>query len=169
MYTATAGGRPTSIVVAAGPFTTKTDMSFEPLEELLTAAAALQGGPPVALLLTGPFLDAGHPVVAGAQLDTSFQHVFEQEVSWHTRLVAFSLMFQQYCGNLEELWQWNCLAGSRSAATPHTCNKQPAAGSILTYNHRLMHKAHWCAGVAAHRRVCDGAPRHARAAGAVAQ
>lgn len=72
--------------MAAGPFTTKSDLSFEPLEELLAAAAALQGGPPAALLLAGPFLDAGHPVVAGSQLDIPLQHVFEQEVSWRLML-----------------------------------------------------------------------------------
>jgi DNA polymerase alpha subunit B len=73
------GGRPTSIVVAAGPFTTRSELSFEPLEELL-ATAAQQGAPPTALLLAGPFLDAAHPVVAAGQLETPLQHVFEQEV-----------------------------------------------------------------------------------------
>ena len=73
------GGRPTSIVVAAGPFTTRSELSFEPLEELL-AAVAQQGAPPTALMLAGPFLDAAHPLVAAGQLETPLQHVFEQEV-----------------------------------------------------------------------------------------
>jgi DNA polymerase alpha/epsilon subunit B len=69
-----------SLVVAAGPFTTKSELSFEPLEELLEAVAQ-QGAAPTALLLAGPFLDAAHPAVAAGQLEASLQHVYEQEVN----------------------------------------------------------------------------------------
>lgn len=72
-----------SIVVAAGPFTTSADLEFEPLQELLRACKALQGGPPAALLLAGPFLDASHELVANGQLEQPFQRVFEQQASVH--------------------------------------------------------------------------------------
>jgi len=69
--------------VAAGPFTTSADLEFEPLQELLRACEALQGGPPAALLLAGPFLDASHELVANGQLEQPFQRVFEQQASGH--------------------------------------------------------------------------------------
>jgi hypothetical protein len=48
------------VAVAAGPFTTTDDLSYEPLSALL---AALGSCPPDVLLLLGPFVDAEHPEV----------------------------------------------------------------------------------------------------------
>lgn len=72
------------MVVAAGPFTTCDDLSFEPLAALLDACRA---APPDLLLLLGPFLDAGHPLVAGGLLEDTFQGIYESAVL--ARLAAY--------------------------------------------------------------------------------
>ena len=53
--------RPLSMLLASGPYTTETDLSFAPLHALLEKASAQQ---PDILILTGPFLDLEHPLIA---------------------------------------------------------------------------------------------------------
>lgn len=53
--------RPLNMLIASGPFTQENDLSFAPLHALLNKAEAEQAD---LLLLTGPFLDLEHPVVA---------------------------------------------------------------------------------------------------------
>lgn len=53
--------RPLSMLLASGPYTTDTNLSFAPLNALLEKAADLK---PDVLILTGPFLDLEHPLVA---------------------------------------------------------------------------------------------------------
>jgi len=57
---------PLSMLVASGPYTTNTDLSFAPLRALLAKAEELVTD---VLLLTGPFLDLEHPMVASGDFE----------------------------------------------------------------------------------------------------
>jgi DNA polymerase alpha subunit B len=58
--------RPLVVLVAAGPYTRDDDLDFAPLHALLAAADAQRAD---ALLLSGPFVDAEHPLVRAGDLD----------------------------------------------------------------------------------------------------
>jgi DNA polymerase alpha subunit B len=72
-----AGGRGRSYVVAAGPFTTTEDLSYEPLAALLEYCTAHR---PDVLILVGPFVDAEHPLVRDGTLDETFEEVYASRV-----------------------------------------------------------------------------------------
>jgi DNA polymerase alpha subunit B len=59
-------GRPLSVVVAAGPFTTSDNLDYEPLQELVSHL--LLEAPDV-VILTGPFVDLLHPQVLSGDLN----------------------------------------------------------------------------------------------------
>ncbi|KXT13932.1 hypothetical protein AC579_2387 [Pseudocercospora musae] len=58
--------RPLSMLVASGPYTTETDLSFAPLYTLLEKAERERTD---VLVLTGPFLDLEHPVIASGDFE----------------------------------------------------------------------------------------------------
>ncbi|CAK3862559.1 DNA polymerase alpha subunit B [Lecanosticta acicola] len=58
--------RPLSMLVASGPYTMDTDLSFAPLYALLNKAETDRAD---VLILTGPFLDLEHPVVASGDFE----------------------------------------------------------------------------------------------------
>lgn len=58
--------KPLSMLLASGPYTTDADLSFAPLHELLHKAADQK---PDVLILTGPFLDLEHPLIASGDLE----------------------------------------------------------------------------------------------------
>ncbi|KAK4505673.1 hypothetical protein PRZ48_003638 [Zasmidium cellare] len=58
--------RPLSMLIASGPYTTDTDLSFSPLYALLDKAQTDRAD---VLILTGPFLDLEHPVVASGDFE----------------------------------------------------------------------------------------------------
>ena len=60
------GGRPLVVLVASGPYTRDDDLDFAPLRALLAAAEAQHAD---ALLLSGPFVDAEHPLVRAGDFD----------------------------------------------------------------------------------------------------
>jgi DNA polymerase alpha subunit B len=55
-----------NIMVSAGPFTADDNLDFEPLQALCTKAADTAAD---VLILTGPFLDIDHPLVASGDFD----------------------------------------------------------------------------------------------------
>lgn len=57
---------PLSILVASGPYTADDNLDFEPLHALCSQAADSYAD---ALILTGPFLDIDHPLVATGDFD----------------------------------------------------------------------------------------------------
>lgn len=63
------------MVVASGPFTTTSNLLYEPLTDLLTA---VRDNPPHVLILLGPFLDANHPLVVGNDLGETHTAVFNR-------------------------------------------------------------------------------------------
>ncbi|KAK5122090.1 hypothetical protein LTR85_004336 [Meristemomyces frigidus] len=58
--------RPLSMLLASGPYTTDTDLSFAPLHALLRKAADQKTD---VLILAGPFLDLEHPVIASGDFE----------------------------------------------------------------------------------------------------
>uniref|UniRef100_A0A0P4WMW3 DNA polymerase alpha subunit B n=2 Tax=Scylla olivacea TaxID=85551 RepID=A0A0P4WMW3_SCYOL len=66
---------PIQLVVASGPFTTSSNLLYEPLTDFLTA---VRNNPPHVLVLLGPFLDAGHPLVVGNDLGETHDAVFNR-------------------------------------------------------------------------------------------
>ncbi|RMZ92490.1 hypothetical protein DV736_g268, partial [Chaetothyriales sp. CBS 134916] len=59
-------GPPLNILCAAGPYTQDTDLSFAALAEICTKAAEESAD---ALILTGPFLDVDHPLLASGDFE----------------------------------------------------------------------------------------------------
>lgn len=58
--------RPLSYLIASGPYTPDTDLSFSALHTLLEQASTQR---PDVLILTGPFLDLEHPILAAGDLE----------------------------------------------------------------------------------------------------
>ncbi|KAI5781432.1 DNA polymerase alpha subunit B N-terminal-domain-containing protein [Geopyxis carbonaria] len=59
-------GRPASLFIAAGPYTTDDNLSFEALSALCDKAAAQK---PDVVILLGPFIDSDHPLIAAGDYD----------------------------------------------------------------------------------------------------
>ncbi|KXZ48752.1 hypothetical protein GPECTOR_25g336 [Gonium pectorale] len=66
-----------SLVVAAGPFSLTEDMSYSPLDELLSYCSAT---PPDVLLLLGPFVDSEAPGLASGSADRTADALLREEV-----------------------------------------------------------------------------------------
>lgn len=66
-----------SSIVAAGPYTTNEDLRYEPLAVLLDYAATAK---PDVLLLSGPFVDADHPMIRDGLAEETFDQLFESRV-----------------------------------------------------------------------------------------
>jgi DNA polymerase alpha subunit B len=62
---ATGESPPLNLMIASGPYTTDTDLSFAPLHALLNTAATQK---PDLLLLSGPFLDLEHPLISAGDV-----------------------------------------------------------------------------------------------------
>ncbi|CAM9929011.1 unnamed protein product, partial [Discosporangium mesarthrocarpum] len=81
-------GRPVSMLVAAGPFSTSDNLAYEPLNDILGAVTARC---PDVVFLVGPFVDAMHPKVAvgdasvecvdGGSEPVDFETLFKLRVS----------------------------------------------------------------------------------------
>mmetsp|Transcript_4249 Transcript_4249/g.9247 ORF Transcript_4249/g.9247 Transcript_4249/m.9247 type:complete len:633 (+) Transcript_4249:69-1967(+) len=66
-----------SMVVAAGPYTTSEDVSYEPLTELLKYCSDKQAD---VLVLLGPFVDVEHPAVKDGRVDRTFEQLYKDEI-----------------------------------------------------------------------------------------
>ncbi|SMR46752.1 unnamed protein product [Zymoseptoria tritici ST99CH_1E4] len=62
---ATGNTPPLNLLVASGPYTTDTDLSYAPLYALLNVASTLK---PDLLLISGPFLDLEHPQISAGDV-----------------------------------------------------------------------------------------------------
>jgi DNA polymerase alpha subunit B len=60
------GHAPLNVLIGAGPYTTDDNLDFEPLHALCSQAADSYAD---VLLLTGPFLDIDHPLIASGDFD----------------------------------------------------------------------------------------------------
>lgn len=68
---------PLSMVIASGPFTKTTDISYEPMHELIQYC---QTNKPNVLIINGPFLDADNQVIATGELPESYGTFFEKMI-----------------------------------------------------------------------------------------
>lgn len=75
---------PVQLVVACGPFTTSSNLLYEPLTDFLTT---VRDNPPHILILLGPFLDANHPLVVDNNLGETHDAVFNRCI----RIIANTL------------------------------------------------------------------------------
>ncbi|EPS73745.1 hypothetical protein M569_01012 [Genlisea aurea] len=66
-----------SLIVAAGPFTTTENLSFEPLNELLSYSLRNR---PHLLVLLGPFIDSDHPEIRKGTMNQTFDELFETRI-----------------------------------------------------------------------------------------
>lgn len=66
LTTADGESRPLNLLVASGPYTMDSDLSFAPLHTLLQKAETEKAD---ALVLVGPFLDLEHPIVASGDFE----------------------------------------------------------------------------------------------------
>ena len=89
-------GRPTSVIVAAGPFTTSDNLDYEPLQDLLSHL--LLDAPDV-VILTGPFVDLLHPNVAQGDMSLPLEDGSSMAV---TPEVLFA---NRVAGLLEQLYE----------------------------------------------------------------
>ncbi|RKO84842.1 DNA polymerase alpha/epsilon subunit B-domain-containing protein, partial [Blyttiomyces helicus] len=73
---------PINIIVAAGPYTLDSNLSFEPLEALVTDVVEVEK--PDVIILVGPFVDAAHPLIAAGEVNQDLDTLFRNEIA--TRL-----------------------------------------------------------------------------------
>ena len=70
-------GESFSVFVAAGPYSSSEDLSYEALKEIasLIASSAFD-----LVILMGPFLDEKHPLVSSGRVTRSFPRLYRQQV-----------------------------------------------------------------------------------------
>lgn len=74
-----------SVVVATGPFCSKENALYEPLQALLDHC---RQRPPDVLVLLGPFVDANHPQVQDGTLAQTFEDTFRSQVTLNKHSVT---------------------------------------------------------------------------------
>ncbi|UJO14278.1 DNA polymerase alpha subunit B [Fulvia fulva] len=84
--------RPLSMLVGSGPYTTDTDLSFAPLYALLEKAESDRSD---VLVLTGPFLDLEHPVVASGDFEPHLPSDAKIQPDQATILDVFRILISQ--------------------------------------------------------------------------
>jgi len=119
-------GQSTSIIVASGPFTTTSDLSYHPLEDLL---GTVTESPPDVLVLMGPFVDAQHPMVLSGH--TVFGEGVNATVLTLQEILAYVLGRIEFA--TKDLKTKVVIVPSTNDATQRVCFPQPAfAASLLT-------------------------------------
>lgn len=78
--------RPLSIMIGSGPFTADDNLDFEPLHALCDQAADTYAD---ALLLTGPFLDIDHPLIASGDFDLPEEAMAEPDTATMSTLFKY--------------------------------------------------------------------------------
>ncbi|KAI8341362.1 DNA polymerase alpha subunit B N-terminal-domain-containing protein [Chlamydoabsidia padenii] len=68
----------TEVIIATGPYTLDSDLSFDPLQELLVTCHNEQ---PHVLILMGPFLSVGHPFITNGRIDQLPENIFRSQIS----------------------------------------------------------------------------------------
>ncbi|KAI9313261.1 DNA polymerase alpha/epsilon subunit B-domain-containing protein [Dichotomocladium elegans] len=68
---------PAAVVLAAGPYTLDTDMSYQPLDELIKTCTKEQ---PDVLILLGPFVPENHPSLVDGVVDLLPEDIFRNQI-----------------------------------------------------------------------------------------
>jgi DNA polymerase alpha/epsilon subunit B len=68
-------GKPLSVVIASGPFTTSENLDYAPFEDLLAEIVMMK---PDVVILTGPFVDITQPILQSGEVE-----VFSEEEGLH--------------------------------------------------------------------------------------
>ena len=90
-----ATGQPLSVIFASGPYTAEDNLDFEPLQALCTKAAHEMVD---ALVLTGPFLDIEHPLLATGDFDLPEPHCVNADATMNTAFQSWiSAPLQRLC------------------------------------------------------------------------
>lgn len=79
---------PLNIIYASGPYTADDNLDFEPLHTLCSQAADTYAD---ALILTGPFLDADHPLIATGDFDLPEDATYDPDTA--TMATVFKYLF----------------------------------------------------------------------------
>ena len=79
---------PLSVLYAAGPYTADDNLDFEPLHALCSRAADSYAD---VLILTGPFLDVDHPLIATGDFDLPEEATFDPDTA--TMTTVFKHLF----------------------------------------------------------------------------
>ncbi|GAA5861838.1 hypothetical protein JCM8547_008571 [Rhodosporidiobolus lusitaniae] len=71
-------GNPMSVLIASGPYTVESDLEYEPLQALVEQAKRER---PDVVVLTGPFIDASHPLIVRGEIDDFPPALFRSRIS----------------------------------------------------------------------------------------
>lgn len=86
---------PLNVMVASGPYTAEDNLDFEPFQEICEKATETMAD---ALLLTGPFLDIEHPMLASGDFDLPDVRGLDQESTLNALFrVWISAPLQRLC------------------------------------------------------------------------
>lgn len=77
---------PLSILIGSGPYTADDNLNFEPLHALCDQAAESYAD---TLILTGPFLDIDHPLIASGDFDLPEEALSEPDVATMTTVFKY--------------------------------------------------------------------------------
>ncbi|KAJ4414245.1 DNA-directed DNA polymerase alpha subunit pol12 [Neurospora sp. IMI 360204] len=69
---------PLNVIFASGPYTADDNLDFEPLHTLINEAADTYAD---AVILTGPFIDAEHPLIASGDFDLPEEAVYDPDAA----------------------------------------------------------------------------------------
>ncbi|KAI9498209.1 DNA polymerase alpha subunit B N-terminal-domain-containing protein [Zychaea mexicana] len=78
-------GKPIEIIVSAGPYTLDSDLSYQPLDELLRSCTKQR---PDVVILLGPFVSENHPGFVNGSIDALPEDIFQERVA--SRLSKFA-------------------------------------------------------------------------------
>lgn len=78
--------QPLNVIFAAGPYTADDNLDFEPLHSLCSQAADTYAD---ALILTGPFLDIDHPLIATGDFDLPEEATYDPDAATMTTIFKY--------------------------------------------------------------------------------
>ena len=87
---------PLNVILGSGPYTADDNLDFEPLHALCSQAADSYAD---ALILTGPFLDIDHPLIASGDFDLPDEAMTEPDIATMSTVFKYliSPAFIQLC------------------------------------------------------------------------
>ncbi|CAG8441915.1 2519_t:CDS:10 [Ambispora gerdemannii] len=75
-------GEEMTVIVAAGPFTTESNLNFEPFAQLMENMKSIR---PDVLILMGPFIETDHTLIKSGEIDYTLENIFSRFISYPIR------------------------------------------------------------------------------------